>query len=208
MRRMDAKLNVFSAQGLLALACWGMLGCAGGPPSVGDGATYGRENGRVWVSGPWEAIKPSTDVDEVIGNCMSAEERVGSSSDSSCLSIKTPASSPLSMTEPHRHAHRHRRLSRERGSMKHPLLPLVLLSSCLSACALFQRPPRPIHAPPRRLLLSHGRWRFQSRAARFSPEPCSRPCNSPWKTSSHGISNLTRARRRVSDVFTSETHTI
>jgi hypothetical protein len=66
MRRMDAKLSVISAQTFFTLACWGMLGCAGGPQSVGDGATYGRENGRVWVSGPWETIKPSIDVDEVI----------------------------------------------------------------------------------------------------------------------------------------------
>jgi hypothetical protein len=46
--------------------CWGWLGCASGPEAAGESATYWRENNRVWVSGPWEAITPSTDVDEVI----------------------------------------------------------------------------------------------------------------------------------------------
>ena len=46
--------------------CWAWLGCAGGPELTGDSEFYGRENGRVWASGPWEAIKPSSDVDEVI----------------------------------------------------------------------------------------------------------------------------------------------
>lgn len=48
------------------MVCWGWLGCAQGPEPMGEPATYGRENGRVWVSGPWEAIRPSSDVDEVI----------------------------------------------------------------------------------------------------------------------------------------------
>jgi hypothetical protein len=47
---------------LLMWGCCGVLGCASGP----EAATYGRENGRAWVSGPWEAVKPSSDVDEVI----------------------------------------------------------------------------------------------------------------------------------------------
>jgi hypothetical protein len=51
---------------LLGLVCCGWLGCANGPEPAGEAATYGRENGRVWVSGPWEAIKPSSDADEVI----------------------------------------------------------------------------------------------------------------------------------------------
>ncbi len=50
----------------LIVASSGWLGCATGPEPAGNPATYGRENGRVWVSGPWEAIRPSRDVDEVI----------------------------------------------------------------------------------------------------------------------------------------------
>jgi len=50
----------------LMLWCWGWLGCASSPGPADESATYGREEGRVWVSGPWEAIKPSSDVDEVI----------------------------------------------------------------------------------------------------------------------------------------------
>jgi hypothetical protein len=50
----------------LTVVYWGMLGCANSLERFGEPATYGRENGSVWVSGPWEAIKPSGDVDEVI----------------------------------------------------------------------------------------------------------------------------------------------
>jgi len=50
----------------LTLVCWGWLGCAHGPEPAGEPAAYGRENRRVWVSGPWEAIQPSSEVDEVI----------------------------------------------------------------------------------------------------------------------------------------------
>jgi len=50
----------------LIVACCGWLGCAHGSEATGAPATYGRENRRVWVSGPWEAIQPSSDVDEVI----------------------------------------------------------------------------------------------------------------------------------------------
>ncbi len=50
----------------LIVACWGWLGCATGPETTGAPATYGLENGRVWVSGPWGAIQPSSEVDEVI----------------------------------------------------------------------------------------------------------------------------------------------
>jgi hypothetical protein len=50
----------------LMVVCWGWLGCAAGPETTDEPATYGRENGRVWVSGPWEAIQPSSDMDEVV----------------------------------------------------------------------------------------------------------------------------------------------
>jgi hypothetical protein len=62
---LDLSCEVF-VRLLLGLVCCGWLGCANGPEPAGEAATYGRENGRVWVSGPWEAIKPSNDVDEVI----------------------------------------------------------------------------------------------------------------------------------------------
>ena len=51
--------------GLTAL-CSGMLGCANSLELASEPATYGRENGSVWVSGPWEAIQPSGDMDKVI----------------------------------------------------------------------------------------------------------------------------------------------
>lgn len=51
---------------LFLLVCWGGMGCAHSPEPTGEPVTYGRENGRVWVSGPWEAIEPSDDIDEVI----------------------------------------------------------------------------------------------------------------------------------------------
>ena len=63
---MYASFSVVPSRACWTLACWGVLGCAGGPQALDEAATYGKENGRVWVSGPWEAIKPSSDVDEVI----------------------------------------------------------------------------------------------------------------------------------------------
>ena len=42
------------------------VGCASGPATVSESPNYGLEDGRVWVRGPWEAIKPSQDPDEVI----------------------------------------------------------------------------------------------------------------------------------------------
>jgi hypothetical protein len=43
-----------------------MLGCASGPGTPGAPENYGVRNGANWVRGPWEAIKPSRDVDDVI----------------------------------------------------------------------------------------------------------------------------------------------
>lgn len=45
-----------------------LLSCASGPTPAGDSVVtnYGRENGRVWVRGPWDAITPSTNMDDVI----------------------------------------------------------------------------------------------------------------------------------------------
>jgi hypothetical protein len=50
----------------LTLLCWGLLGCASGPEPAGEPANYGIKDGQVWVRGPWDAIKPSRDLDEVI----------------------------------------------------------------------------------------------------------------------------------------------
>ena len=50
----------------LALLCWGLLGCASGPETSGETANYGIKNGQTWVRGPWDAVQPSQDVDEVI----------------------------------------------------------------------------------------------------------------------------------------------
>jgi len=42
-------------------------GCASVPgPFVREGADYGRDARGVWVRGPWELIRPSAEVDEVI----------------------------------------------------------------------------------------------------------------------------------------------
>jgi hypothetical protein len=45
-----------------------VLGCASGPPSAGATTDYGFIEGtrHVWVRGPWDAIQPSRDIDEVI----------------------------------------------------------------------------------------------------------------------------------------------
>jgi len=47
---------------------WGLLGCASTPEPPPDNASanYGRENKLVWVRGPWDAIKPSVHMDEIV----------------------------------------------------------------------------------------------------------------------------------------------
>lgn len=57
----------------LLLMGWGLAGCAGGPQPTNatsvpaDAQDYGfDQNRRVWVRGPWTAIQPSRDMDEVI----------------------------------------------------------------------------------------------------------------------------------------------
>jgi hypothetical protein len=50
----------------LTALCCGLLGCASGPEPVSEPPNYGLENGWVWVRGPWEAIRPSKDPDDVI----------------------------------------------------------------------------------------------------------------------------------------------
>jgi hypothetical protein len=51
----------------LALTCSCLLACASGPHTAGNPEAYGwRDDGRVWVRGPWEQIRPAKDVDEVI----------------------------------------------------------------------------------------------------------------------------------------------
>src|SRR5690348_867669 len=46
----------------------GLLGCASLPEPASASASldYGRENGLVWVRGPWSAITPSTSMDDVV----------------------------------------------------------------------------------------------------------------------------------------------
>jgi hypothetical protein len=55
------------ASSLLAVSCVVPLACASGPQTA-EGADYGFDatSGVVWVTGPWEKIEPSKDVDEVI----------------------------------------------------------------------------------------------------------------------------------------------
>lgn len=60
----------------LTLVCWGVLGCASGPQAPGEADTYGVKDGRVWVRGPWEAITPSSDADEVIDQLCPAIMRL------------------------------------------------------------------------------------------------------------------------------------
>jgi hypothetical protein len=52
----------------LLLTGWSLLGCASAPLPASDDAmaTYGRAGGLVWVRGPWDVIKPSTDMDDVV----------------------------------------------------------------------------------------------------------------------------------------------
>jgi len=52
----------------LIITGWGLLGCASAPelPPEDASANYGRENKRVWVRGPWDAIKPSAQMDAVV----------------------------------------------------------------------------------------------------------------------------------------------
>jgi hypothetical protein len=51
---------------LAALVGLWLAGCANGPRIPVENTDYGLRDGFVWVRGPWEAIKPSTDVDEVV----------------------------------------------------------------------------------------------------------------------------------------------
>jgi hypothetical protein len=62
--------------GFFSAVCCGWLGCASSPAAVDDTATYGRQNGLVWVSGPWEVITPSSDVDAVIDQLCPAIMRL------------------------------------------------------------------------------------------------------------------------------------
>lgn len=49
------------------LGCLGLLACASGPGTTGETKDYGwRDDKQVWVRGPWEAITPAKDMDDVI----------------------------------------------------------------------------------------------------------------------------------------------
>jgi hypothetical protein len=53
-------------RGFMAMVGTSLSACATAPVPVQD-SIYGlRQDGGVWVEGPWEAIQPSSDVDEVI----------------------------------------------------------------------------------------------------------------------------------------------
>ena len=56
---------------VLSLVCW-LGGCSGSPPTAAGVETHGLSDGRVWVRGPWPAIKPSRDVDDVIDQLCAA----------------------------------------------------------------------------------------------------------------------------------------
>lgn len=59
----------------LTLVCGGLLGCASGPQGP-ESTTYGIRNGRVWVSGPWKEVQPSSDPDAVIDQLCPAVMRL------------------------------------------------------------------------------------------------------------------------------------
>lgn len=59
------------------LLCLGLLGCASAAFPFHESADYGFKNGKqVWVRGPWEAISPSSDVDQVIDQLCPAVMRL------------------------------------------------------------------------------------------------------------------------------------
>ena len=49
-----------------SLTCFWLLGCVGGPQITATPRDYGFRGEQVWVRGPWDAIQPSTNVDDVI----------------------------------------------------------------------------------------------------------------------------------------------
>ncbi|ADO68846.1 hypothetical protein [Stigmatella aurantiaca] len=60
----------------LTVVAWGWLGCASGPSASPEPATYGVQEGRVWVSGPWKAVAPSQNADDVIDQLCPAIMRL------------------------------------------------------------------------------------------------------------------------------------
>jgi hypothetical protein len=45
----------------------GLEGCVSAPgPVVHEGTDYGRDERGVWVRGPWDLIRPSANIDDVI----------------------------------------------------------------------------------------------------------------------------------------------
>ena len=82
-RRADGLLAIFfrvhSASTLLSA---GLLACVhSNPVRLAPDVDYGEKAGRVWVRGPWEAITPSSDIDEVIDQLCPAVERLEGSRD-------------------------------------------------------------------------------------------------------------------------------
>ena len=62
---------------LIAVLTAGLLACfAARGVRLQAGVDYGEDGGKVWVRGPWDAIAPSTDVDEVIDQLCPAVARL------------------------------------------------------------------------------------------------------------------------------------
>ncbi|WP_223744333.1 hypothetical protein [Corallococcus sp. AS-1-12] len=51
--------------GVVATGLW-FVSCVGASPVPVEDRDYGLMNGAVWVRGPWDAIRPSADIDAVI----------------------------------------------------------------------------------------------------------------------------------------------
>jgi hypothetical protein len=50
----------------MLLMSLGLAGCVSQPETAGENAYYGVKDGVVWVQGPWDAITPSENIDELI----------------------------------------------------------------------------------------------------------------------------------------------
>lgn len=62
---------------LMVVGISGLLACSAAKSMrLRLGADYGEEGAKVWVRGPWEAITPSRDLDEVIDQLCPAVERL------------------------------------------------------------------------------------------------------------------------------------
>jgi hypothetical protein len=75
--RYASTVMVSTGRALVALSTAGLLGCATvDKVRLRPSADYGEESGRVWVRGPWEAITPAANVDDVVDQLCPAIERL------------------------------------------------------------------------------------------------------------------------------------